>query len=137
MEIKKKKAFCNHPLQASDSATSFFFSRAPYCFKTFLTTCNLKERLYFILECSQLTLVIDSGEKQRDSALHIHVFIPIHVSKRPFLPGFHIEQNSMFYTIDLCWLSILNIAVCTCPSLTPFQLSLPPILPPGNYKLVL
>ena len=28
------------------------------------------------------------------------------------------EQSSMCYTVGPCWLSIINIAVCTCPSLT-------------------
>ena len=28
------------------------------------------------------------------------------------------EQISMYYTAGPCWLSILNIAVCTCPSQT-------------------
>ena len=29
------------------------------------------------------------------------------------------EQNSLCYTVGPCWLSILNIAVCTCQSQTP------------------
>ena len=36
----------------------------------------------------------------------------------------NIEQHSLCYTVGLCWLSILNIAVCTCQSQTP-SLSLP------------
>ena len=39
------------------------------------------------------------------------------------------EQSSMGYTAGPCWLSILIIAVCTCPSQTP-KLSSPLILPP-------
>ena len=31
----------------------------------------------------------------------------------------NIEQNFLCYTVGPCWLSILNIAVCTCPSQTP------------------
>ena len=30
-----------------------------------------------------------------------------------------IEQSSMCYTVSFCWLSILNIAVCTWPSQSP------------------
>ena len=45
------------------------------------------------------------------------------------------EQGSMCYTVGPCRLSILNIAVCTCPSPNP-QLSLPCILFPGNHKLI-
>ena len=29
------------------------------------------------------------------------------------------EQSSLCYTVDPCWLSILNIAVCRCQSQTP------------------
>ena len=42
----------------------------------------------------------------------------------------------MCYTVGLCWLSILNIAVCTNPSRIPY-LSLLPILPINNHKFVL
>ena len=79
-----------------------------------------------------------SSEWWRDSATGTHVSI-LQTPAPPFrLPG-NIEQSSMCYPVGLCWLSVLNIAVCTCPSHTP-QLSLPPILPhstPGNHKLVL
>ena len=33
-----------------------------------------------------------------------------------------IEQSSLCYTVGPCWLSILNTAVCTCPSQTPIPL---------------
>ena len=46
---------------------------------------------------------------------------------RPRLP-LKTEQSSLGYTVSPCWLSILNIAVCSYPSQTP-QLSLPLILP--------
>ena len=42
----------------------------------------------------------------------------------------------MCYTVGPCWLSILNIAVCTFPSQT-LLLSLPRILTCGNHKFVL
>ena len=50
----------------------------------------------------------------------------------------------MCYTVSPCWLRILNIAVCTCPSQTPY-ISLPHILegeflttgPPGKVPTYL
>ena len=47
--------------------------------------------------------------------------------KLPFHPDCHIQQSCLCYTVGPCWLSILNIAVCTCPSQTlyPFPLSFP------------
>ena len=70
--------------------------------------------LTFVLGYSQLTnnVVIVLGEQQRDSAVHIHVSILPQTPLPSRLPH-SIEQSSMFYTIDPCWLSILNIAVCT------------------------
>jgi len=57
--------------------------------------------------------VIVSRGPHRDSAVHIHVSI---LPQSPFssrLPH-NIEQSSMCCTVGPCWLSILNIAVCTC-----------------------
>ena len=46
-----------------------------------------------------------------------------------------IEQSSLCYIVET-WLSILNVAECTCPSQTP-KLSLPLILTPaGNHKFI-
>ena len=61
-------------------------------------------------------VVIASGGQQRDSARDAHVsFLP----QIPLPPGFHITSSSSpCYTVGLHWLSILNIAVCTCPSQT-------------------
>ena len=33
----------------------------------------------------------------------------------------NIEQSSLCYPVDPCWLSIFNTAVCTRPSQTPFE----------------
>ena len=44
----------------------------------------------------------------------------IHCPQTP-LPSrlpYSIEKGSLCYTVSPCWLSILNKAVCTCPSLT-------------------
>ena len=73
--------------------------------------------------------MVVSGKQWRDSAIHIQM----HVSILPQTPlpsrlAHNIEQCSMGYTIDPCWLPILNIAVCTWPSQSP-SLS----LPPGNH----
>ena len=67
---------------------------------------------YFIMEYSQLTVTV-SGGQQKDSAIHIHVSI---VPQTPFPSGLphNIEQSSLCYTVGPCWLSMLNIAVCTC-----------------------
>ena len=57
----------------------------------------------------------------------------------PFMLLQNIEQSSLCCTIGHCWLSVLNIAVCTCPPQTP-SLSLhplPPSLPPGDLKFIL
>ena len=55
------------------------------------------------------------GGQQRDSATHIHVSI---LPQTPFESGLphNIEQSSLGCAVGLCWLSILNASVCTCPS---------------------
>ena len=63
-------------------------------------------------------VVIVSGEERRDSAVHIHESILAQTPLPPTLPH-DIEQSSMCHTVGPCWLSILNTAVCTWPSLTP------------------
>ena len=74
---------------------------------------------YFVLGNSWLTKnVIILGEQERDLAIYIHVSILPQTPLTSRLPH-NIEQSSMGYTVVPCWLSILNIAVCTCPSQTP------------------
>ena len=60
-------------------------------------------------------VVIVSDEQQRDSAIHIHVSIlPLNSpSPAPCWLPHNSEQSSLCYTVGPCWLSILNIAVCT------------------------
>ena len=82
---------------------------------------------YFILEYSQLTMLCVSGGQQRDSANHIHISILPQTPLPSRLP-LNTEQSFLFCTVGPCWLSILNRAVCTCPSQTPnypFPLSFP------------
>ena len=62
--------------------------------------------------------LIVSGAQQSDSA------IGFLVSLLPEIPfpsrlSHNIEQGSLCDTVASCWLSILNMAVCTCPSQTP------------------
>jgi len=50
-----------------------------------------------------------------------HIYTCFHSPQGPLparLPH-NIEQSSTCYTLDPYWLSILNIAVCTCPSPIP------------------
>ena len=63
-------------------------------------------------------VVLVSGVKQSDSAIHIHVSILFQILF-PFRLSENIEQSFLCYTVGPCWLSILNIAVCTCQSRTP------------------
>ena len=63
-------------------------------------------------------VVLISGVQQSDSVIHIHVsgfFLILF----PFRLLQNIEQSSLCYIVGPCWLSILNIAACTCQSQTP------------------
>ena len=62
-------------------------------------------------------VVLVSGVHQSDSVIHVHVsvFFQIHFSFRLLQ---NIEQSSLCYTVGPCWLSVLNIAACTCQSQT-------------------
>ena len=63
-------------------------------------------------------IVIVSGEQGRDSAIHIPVSILPQTAILSRLPH-NTEQSSLCYTVGPCWLSILNMAVCTRQSQTP------------------
>ena len=64
-----------------------------------------------------------SGVQQSDSVIHklLSLLFQILFSFRLLQ---NIEQSSLCYTVGPCWLSILNIVVCTCHSQIP-NLSLP------------
>ena len=64
-------------------------------------------------------ILIVSGGQQRNSAIHTHVSILLQTRLPSRLPC-NLEQSSLCYTVRLYWLSILNTAVCTCPSQTPY-----------------
>ena len=73
-------------------------------------------------------VVIVSDEQRRDSGIHMHVAI---LPQTP-LPH-NIEQSPLSCT-GPCWLSILSVAVCTCPSQTLVSSR---ILPCSNHKFIL
>ena len=77
--------------------------------------------------------VFISGVQQSDSDTHIHVSVLFQILF-PLRLLQNIEQRSLCCVVDPCWLSILNIEICTFPSQTP-KLSLPPPPPyPSNHK---
>ena len=61
------------------------------------------------------SVVLVLGAQQSGSVLHIHVSILFQILF-PFRLLHNIEQRSLCYTVGPCWLSVLNIAVCTCQS---------------------
>ena len=61
-------------------------------------------------------VVLSSGVQQSDSIICIHESILFQILF-PFRLLHNIEQSSLCYTVGPCWLSILNIVVCTCQSL--------------------
>ena len=63
-------------------------------------------------------VVIVSGGQQRGSVIHIQVST-LPQTPLPSRMPHNIEQSSVCYTVGPCWLSILNIAMCICPSQTP------------------
>ena len=63
--------------------------------------------------------MIVSGGHQTDSAMRINLSIFLQTALPPRLPP-NTEQSSLCYTVGPSWLSILNIAVCTCRSQTPY-----------------
>ena len=73
-----------------------------------------------------------SGEQQRDSAVHTHVSILPQTPLSSRLPH-NIEQSFMCYAVSPCSLSILNIAVCTCPPKLP-NYPFSPLFPPATLS---
>jgi len=64
------------------------------------------------------SVVIVSGEQQRDSGMHIHVPILLQTPLPSRLPH-DVDQGPLCYIVGPCWLSILTITVYTCQSQTP------------------
>ena len=75
-----------------------------------------------------------SDEQQRNSAIHIHVSILPQTALPSWLPH-NIEQTSLCCPAGPCGFSMLNTAVCPCPSQTPC-LSLPPSFPLVTIRLL-
>ena len=74
---------------------------------------------YFALRYSQLTMLWKpQGGQKRDSAIHTHVSILPQTPLPARLPH-DTEQSSLCWTAGPCWLSMLNTALCACPSQTP------------------
>ena len=73
--------------------------------------------------------VMVSDVQQSDSVIHLHVSILFQILFS-FRLLHNTERSSLCYTVGSCWLSILNIAMCTCGSLFFNHLvNLPNILP--------
>ena len=72
--------------------------------------------IYFVLEYSWLTMLwlrwTAKWLSQNDSYTHMHVSI-LHQIPLPSRLPYSTELSSLCYTVGPCWLSILNIAVCT------------------------
>ena len=58
-------------------------------------------------------VLLVSGVQQSDSVTHIHVFILVQILF-PLRLLYNIGQRTLCYTVSLCWLSMLNTAVCMC-----------------------
>ena len=58
------------------------------------------------------------GVQKSDSLIHVHESILFQILLL-FRLLHNIERSSLCYTIGLCWLFILNIAVCTSQTQTP------------------
>ena len=80
------------------------------------------------------SVLMVSGGQPRSSATHIHKSILPQTPLSSRLPR-DIELSSLCWTAGPCWFSMLNPAVCPCPSQIPW-LSLPPSFPPGNHKVI-
>ena len=63
-------------------------------------------------------VVLVSGVQQSDSIILIHVSVLFQILF-PVRLLCNVEQSSLCYAMDPCWLPILNITVCTCQSQTP------------------
>ena len=63
-------------------------------------------------------VVLVSGVQLSDSVTRIHLSILLHILFL-FRLLHNIEPSPLCYTVGTCWLSMLNTAVCECPSQTP------------------
>ena len=102
-----------------DTINIFFYLPFLYCDFFFVFSLNLYfpfnlfNFLFYIGVWQINNVVIISGAQQSDSVIHIRVSILPQTPLPCRLPH-NTEQSSLCYTVGPCWLSILNIAVCTC-----------------------
>ena len=96
------------------------FHRLPFHLVDGFLCCFFLNFKLFILYwgIANYNVVVVSGEQWRDSAIRIHVFI-LPSTSLPSRLAHNTEQISVCCTIGACWLSILNIAVCTWHSQSP------------------
>ena len=78
---------------------------------------------YFILDNSWITMLCSFPVYSQ--VIQLYMYMCLFFRKFFFLVRlFHNNgQSSLCYTVGLCWLSILNLAMCTYPSQTPYPFS--------------
>ena len=81
--------------------------QTPYFFNFFLLNF-----LFYVGIQLINNVVVVLGEQGRDSIIQIRIYILLQTPLPSSLPH-SIEQSSIYYTVGLCWLSLLNIALCT------------------------
>ena len=110
---------------------SFLFSepfRCGFNYPSMAAFLRLFFHFLFLSGYSRLTMLgqfqVNSEGEQPYTCIHS---LP---NSTPMQVPYNIEQSPMCYIVDPCWLSILNIAVCTSPSQTPYL-----FLYPSPYSL--
>ena len=89
------------------------------CFPRILTSLFLFFFLLNFLCCVANSQCCDSFSWTVKGLSHIYTCFHSPQGPLPARLPHNIEQSSTCYTLDPYWLSILNIAVCTCPSPIP------------------
>ena len=101
----------HHALLFMGSSKQEYWSRLP-----FVSPRDLPEP--GIEPASPMTPALATGfftTEPPGKPIYVSIFLQTHLPSR--LPH-NIERSSVCYTAGPCWLSILNLAVCTCPSQT-------------------
>ena len=62
--------------------------------------------------------MIVAGKQRRDQAVH-NPCIHSSLNSPPTQAALIVDQSALCYTAGPYWLSVLNIAVCICPSRSP------------------
>ena len=111
----KEKQSCSRDSTAVESQGKLW---ERLCKTLLLKVMHFLNFLFYIWVEPINNVVIVSGAQQSDSVVHIHVPILPQTPLPSRLPH-NTEQNSLCYTVGLCWLPILNIAAHTCQSQSP------------------